>query len=246
MKSTISAITRQFVLSGKTVAIAISLLTLAASGTELNIYTTFITFAWMSFLHIALFDLVVTVKILAELSTSLNRIQDFLTLQESQVGVPNPNQGWIAQDDKIASTQGHRGDADQLNKIGLEDLIDEKSSAVRFEQVCCYWVDSGSEHRPALHEVSFTVSKSELVVVTGRVGSGKSSLLLAISGELLKSKGRYHVLEQSPTFRKILGCSPVRCARMSFSAGTWIPSAMTWCSTHVNWCAISPCSPMAI
>ena len=80
MKSTVSAITRQFVLSGKTVAIAISLLTLAASGTELNIYTTFITFAWMSFLHIALFDLVVTVKILAELSTSLNRIQDFLTL----------------------------------------------------------------------------------------------------------------------------------------------------------------------
>ena len=38
--------------------------------------------------------------------------------------------------------------------------------------------------------MSFSVSKSELVVVTGRVGSGKSSLLLAISGELLKSKGQ--------------------------------------------------------
>lgn len=45
------------------------------------------------------------------------------------------------------------------------------------------------EDRNALEDINFSVSKGELTCVVGRVGSGKSSLLQALLGELYKVKG---------------------------------------------------------
>ncbi|KAF8527278.1 P-loop containing nucleoside triphosphate hydrolase protein [Gautieria morchelliformis] len=45
------------------------------------------------------------------------------------------------------------------------------------------------EVEPALHGIDLTVKKGELVGVLGRVGAGKTSLLSAIIGEMLKTEG---------------------------------------------------------
>jgi ABC-type transport system involved in cytochrome bd biosynthesis fused ATPase/permease subunit len=40
-----------------------------------------------------------------------------------------------------------------------------------------------------LHDMSFTIGRNELVAVIGGVGSGKSSLLAALAGDMRKTKG---------------------------------------------------------
>ena len=59
---------------------------------------------------------------------------------------------------------------------------------VKLEGVSCSWEDDTG--RQALADVSLHIKGGELVVVTGPVGSGKSSLLMAILGELPVSSGQ--------------------------------------------------------
>lgn len=48
----------------------------------------------------------------------------------------------------------------------------------------------GPEEPPTLKNINFTVNKGSLVAVVGTVGSGKSSLLSALLGEMDKINGR--------------------------------------------------------
>ena len=49
------------------------------------------------------------------------------------------------------------------------------------------WTDS--EAQPILHDITLSLKKGDLLSVVGRVGSGKSSLLSAILGEMTRKSG---------------------------------------------------------
>ena len=69
---------------------------------------------------------------------------------------------------------------------------------IRFDDVAASWQPSGSStdgraakgsDRCVLRNVSFTLSRGEKVAVIGAVGSGKTSLLLSILGEVPIQEG---------------------------------------------------------
>ena len=59
---------------------------------------------------------------------------------------------------------------------------------VVLSNISCFW--SNTLDRPSLKDISLEVTNGQLVGITGPVGSGKTSLLMAIVGELPISSGR--------------------------------------------------------
>ena len=57
-------------------------------------------------------------------------------------------------------------------------------NAVEMRQASFSW--SGGKDESSLTKVDLAVGKAQLVAVVGKIGSGKSSLLAAILGELTK------------------------------------------------------------
>lgn len=62
---------------------------------------------------------------------------------------------------------------------------------VNIEKGTVTWSDRAT--RPALNNIDLTARKGELLAIVGRVGSGKSSLLSAILGEMVKLSGSFTV-----------------------------------------------------
>ncbi|XP_072478214.1 ATP-binding cassette sub-family C member 4 isoform X3 [Notamacropus eugenii] len=79
---------------------------------------------------------------------------------------------------------------DEISQSSIRLTKDEKA-LVHVQDFTSYW-DKASEI-PTLQGVSFTVRPRELLAVVGPVGSGKSSLLSAVLGELPKYKGLVNV-----------------------------------------------------
>ncbi|OQR90718.1 canalicular multispecific organic anion transporter [Thraustotheca clavata] len=67
-----------------------------------------------------------------------------------------------------------------------EDVIDQ-SSGIIAQQATWMWSPTSF----ALRDISFTILPGELVMVVGGVGSGKSSLISALAGELDLTQGRF-------------------------------------------------------
>ncbi|XP_077583755.1 ATP-binding cassette sub-family C member 4-like [Stigmatopora nigra] len=70
--------------------------------------------------------------------------------------------------------------------LGLP-VADKKDCMLKIEDLVCYW--DQMQEAPTLQIPSFTVKAGELLAVIGPVGSGKSSLLGAILGELSQESG---------------------------------------------------------
>ncbi|XP_077580290.1 ATP-binding cassette sub-family C member 4-like isoform X1 [Stigmatopora nigra] len=76
-------------------------------------------------------------------------------------------------------------------KLTLEE---KNSNCIEMQRLTCYWdklLDS-----PSLQDISLTVKSHQLLAVIGPVGSGKSSLLSAILGELCQDTGTLMVRGQ--------------------------------------------------
>ena len=63
--------------------------------------------------------------------------------------------------------------------------------SVKLSDVTCLWTKTSSDG--PLYNVSIDLHGNKLLAVTGSVGSGKSSLLHAISGEILVAAGKVQV-----------------------------------------------------
>ncbi|KAL3994563.1 ABC transporter transmembrane region family protein [Acanthocheilonema viteae] len=94
--------------------------------------------------------------------------------------------------------------ADELNPLTIDRITDhlDAENATEIKEARLSWNVSGLE--TALEIDYFTIPKKSLIAVVGRVGSGKSSLLSAIMGEMEKVKGfigvngRMAVVNQQP------------------------------------------------
>nr|XP_057938958.1 ATP-binding cassette sub-family C member 4-like isoform X2 [Doryrhamphus excisus] len=70
--------------------------------------------------------------------------------------------------------------------LGLP-VAEKKDCMLKIQDLICYW--DKIQEAPTLQNVSFTVRPGQLLAVIGPVGSGKSSLLSAILGELSQESG---------------------------------------------------------
>uniref|UniRef100_A0A1I7V336 ABC transmembrane type-1 domain-containing protein n=1 Tax=Caenorhabditis tropicalis TaxID=1561998 RepID=A0A1I7V336_9PELO len=78
--------------------------------------------------------------------------------------------------------------------VDRSENIGRSHNAVRVENLTATWEDPDDKQRQAtLQDVELTAPRSSLIAVVGKVGSGKSSLLQALLGEMGKLKGRIGV-----------------------------------------------------
>lgn len=80
------------------------------------------------------------------------------------------------------------------NSVEREEGCDGRIS-VEVTDGCFSWDDEGGHQ--VLEDVNFEIKKGELAAIVGTVGSGKSSLLAAVLGELRKTSGKVCI---SPPF----------------------------------------------
>uniref|UniRef100_A0A674EKH8 Multidrug resistance-associated protein 4 n=1 Tax=Salmo trutta TaxID=8032 RepID=A0A674EKH8_SALTR len=84
---------------------------------------------------------------------------------------------------------------DEIERPNMRFTLEEKKDAsVEIKDLICYW--DKCLDTPSLQNLSLTVKSEQLVAVIGPVGSGKSSLLSAILGELPHDKGVLRVKGQ--------------------------------------------------
>ena len=197
-RSIISATTLPAAYSSQPITVAICLVAFAATGTELTFYNTFLTVSLVSSLRWAVSaELPTAAKGLSDFFTALRRIQCVLDIEDCNKS--SDGKTLLLRKDKTSYSNPNReGLKSTFNTRGPEELTKEtkqqtpailtKTGQVVLKHVSCYWKED-SASRPALRDVSLTVSTSELVLVTGMVGSGKSSLLLAVLHELPLSQG---------------------------------------------------------
>lgn len=70
----------------------------------------------------------------------------------------------------------------------LDEISQPIQPQASLQNVCCYWT-STSDH-PALQDLTLRVPRGQLLGIAGSVGSGKTSLLMNILGELPAFSGR--------------------------------------------------------
>ncbi len=75
--------------------------------------------------------------------------------------------------------------AEELDEDSVEASTIDESNAIEFESATLAW----EEEAAILKNLDFTVPKGSLTAVIGVVGSGKSSLLSAVLGEMIKENG---------------------------------------------------------
>ncbi|PAV58193.1 hypothetical protein WR25_11795 isoform B [Diploscapter pachys] len=76
---------------------------------------------------------------------------------------------------------------EEIKPEELGRLESSKADAVRLKEATFAW--GAKELNPTLNDVDFTAKRGQLVAIVGRVGSGKSSLLQAILGEMNRISG---------------------------------------------------------
>lgn len=88
--------------------------------------------------------------------------------------------------------------ADYVEKLPIEDGSSSpptftyyQNNAIVAENASFSWDRTDSQ--PVLHSLSFTIPRQKLVLIVGTVGSGKSSILMALLGEMMKLYGRIGV-----------------------------------------------------
>ncbi|CAM9715367.1 unnamed protein product, partial [Chrysoparadoxa australica] len=181
------------------VVIVITLGLYSATGNPLVPSVVFTALSLFNQLRFPLYLFPVTLSVLSDGRVSHDRLSNFLNSAESCCSIPS------------------RGSSLPPRPFGLNDYSQDVALSVTSGTF--QWAAEGegeeqssSEEEedgrrtvplvaPALHGINMTVKKGELVAVVGSVGSGKSSLLQALLGEMTritgKASGVYSPLSQA-------------------------------------------------
>jgi ABC-type multidrug transport system fused ATPase/permease subunit len=139
----------------------ITFATARGTGAELTVANVFYALALLSLPKLSMCDFFVhAVEAVSEARVAINRLGEFLAIPEN--------------------SHGHHISG------GDDDVSSENAIVVKESDF--YWPSQNqnkqSEKRATLHGLSLTVKRGELVAIVGPVGSGKSSVLNALLGEL--------------------------------------------------------------
>ena len=209
------AITSSFVsLNYTTTSIGalISFAVMIATGTHLQafqIFTLLMGFNVMKFaVCVSLTD---SLRFLVDVQVALKRVQTFL---EHDMVYPSAEDNELPVTPNVASrtnrhmkrnTAGNReasGHTLRRRRLHSNETNPHKNTRITITNISCTWTDNIGQK--ALDNVTLHVANNQLVVITGSVGSGKSSLLLSIIEELplchgkIRSLGRIAYISQTP------------------------------------------------
>ena len=156
---------------------------LSHSGVELKYYNTFVAVSLVNTLRVILACSISThpVKLLSDFVAALTRAEALLQFQDK---------GALSIHKTLNTTFGGFSFYVTAKKtVGTsEEANVYPSPRVVLQDLTCSWKNT-STALPTLRNVSLSLSTPDLVLVTGPVGCGKSSLLLAILQELPPSRG---------------------------------------------------------
>lgn len=145
--------------------------------------------------------------------SSLKRIQEYLMAEEQEEEVQWDREGPHAMEMRDASFTWERTPTQEADEVAAAEQA-KKKAAKKEATTGDTAGDTAStlveELEPfKLHDLNLTIGRNELVAVIGSVGSGKTSLLSAMAGDMRMTKGEY-----------ILGASRAFCPQYA-----WIQNA---------------------
>ena len=182
-KSAILATLSALMYSSLPATVFTSLVTLSASGTELTTYNLFMILSLYGTVAVSYHIAQAAVSI-GDFSTSVRRIKLFLEAFDSSAK-KHLQQSFFDDKDKDRNVDKMYLGSKQS---GIKDNCEKgKSFNISMKNVLCSW--NGNLKSPTLNYISLSLNDGALVFVTGPVGSGKTSLLLTILGELTLYKG---------------------------------------------------------
>ena len=119
---------------------------------------------------------------------SCKRLKTFLLLDENKSKLKNARK-------KSKSGVKQRSDSIILNEVSSNRTHNSPTlrPKIVLENLTAAWVDSSGEAKRGIDKVSFNVEAGELCALIGAVGSGKTSVLHAILGELQIDSGSLQV-----------------------------------------------------
>lgn len=179
-KGIVLSTSQTFLYTAQSFAALISLLVMMMTGIELNTFNIFMTLAFLNTLRSSVsWNIAEGANYIGDFVSALGRIENFLELPELKRA---------KQDEKIlqsmAIAKGPPTYVVDTNSNTAE--ASNKCTKVSLENVTCVWDGDSS---PCIANVNLTVKENDLVLVTGPVGCGKTSLLSTIRGELPVKEG---------------------------------------------------------
>ena len=163
------------------IATLVSVITLVLTGRPLTPVTVFMLVAFINALRMSLcLSMGYSFLETYDAFVSLNRLEDFFLLEDP----PSSRQDQVLyerNDTDIASSKKNceRNNQEELEREDISVLVNLKD---QHKSVHCKVPKREREF--VLQDIEFTTETGSLTVITGPVGSGKSSLLSAIAGEV--------------------------------------------------------------
>lgn len=208
----------------------LSFITYSVSGHPLTAARVFSSLALFSALRVPFNLLPVVIGQVTDAWTSLRRIEDFLLAEEQQddvkwdfeagsaIELKNANFTWEQSSSATSSNEKHQTDVEEKVAEGTETATNEGEPF-------------------ALHDLDLKVSRNELIAVIGTVGSGKSSLLAGLAGDMRATGGNV-----------TLGASRAFCPQHAWIQNTTLkenilfgkPMDKQWYDQVIHACALQP------
>ncbi|CAK1552104.1 unnamed protein product [Leptosia nina] len=202
---------------------------LLGKSSELTTVNIFAGLALFNQLTIPLLILPVTVLMVIQAMVSTRRLQDFLDLPESnnlkdEIYIKNSE----FNDDFLDSIENPLSEKEEhdVNSVENNSVVQEKTYdyLVRFRNAIYSW---GTKDNPSLEIEDLDIPTGKLIMVIGSSGSGKSSLLSAILGEMQLEQGKVDF--NGPTSTWFAGQPPWL---LDWSIKDNILMGSSWCATR--------------
>lgn len=156
----------------------IAFITLVFTGIRLTPFNVFTMVGLLSENRRSLvYGLTDGMQLIADCFASLERIEGFLLIEEL-------NGNGKEEKRREETTDNENGGEEKAT----EEKVTGEQSFLKASNITCHW--NGKNEAPVLIDVSIEVKENKLLLVTGPVGCGKSSLLLAFLDELPPSTGK--------------------------------------------------------
>ncbi|KAL0253270.1 ATP-binding cassette transporter yor1 [Diplodia seriata] len=169
-------------------AAMLSFIVYSVTGHALSAAPVFSSLALFNALRVPFTLLPVVISQVADAFQAMKRIQDFLLAEDHQDGIiwdENAPYGVDVRDaDFVWEKAPGREDAEE------EEQLSKRKKGKEVEKRP-HTADSVIQPPFGMQGVNFSVGRGELLAVIGSVGSGKTSLLSALAGEMRKTRGSF-------------------------------------------------------